>query len=803
MLPVIVQDLRYALRGLFRAPGFAAAAILTLALGIGAATSIFSVADATLFRPLPYPDSSRLVMVWDQLLKIGVDRFPLQTHTFEVYRNQDHIFDDAGVFWPADRTLTTASAVDEISTMWVSESILPMLGARTSLGRGFTAEEYRKGGAVILGRSLFLRRFGGDAGIVGKTVRLDGASHLVAGVMEPGFDFSLGANEVDLWTPLPMGADQHWGNLRMLARLRPGASIEIAQAAMNAAAKHLDETEHPYRGPNGEDAGYRVKVISLREQLLGDFRLATLILLSAVGLVLLIACVNVANLLLARAADRKREISVRRALGASSGRLIRQWMTEAAVLAALGGVLGTVASIWGVRILTLLNPSALPPVVRIGVDARALGFALAATAAVCCLFGLAPAVAASGAHWSSRGSSPRRRAAGLLITAEVALSVILLVGAGLLLRSFARLSRVDPGFNADRLLTMRIQFPPSVPFNRERSAAFYGQLQEKLTGLPGVLAAGSVSRLPVLGGGANTRGGNPFSIEGRAWDPNAPVPQIAHTQMADPEYFRALQIPLLEGRLFRASDGFSAPHVAVVNKTLAQAFFPRGAIGQKIMLGTPRAGSPWLIIVGVVGDVKTAGLDQATLTQFYTPVSQDPPPGMSLVLRTLADPRKAANLAAEAIHSLHPEMPVFDVKTMDDRVARTIARPRFETVLLTFFAAAALLLAAIGIFGVVAHATARRTQEIGIRMALGADAKRVLQQVISGGLRPVLVGLALGNIGAIALTRVLSSVLFQVRATDPATFLASAGILLLAAVAACLGPAYKAARVDPMIALRE
>ena len=726
----------------------------------------------------------------------------MQVHTFEVYRRQDDVFDAAGVFWPVDRTLLGDKGAEEVSTMWVSESILPMLGARTSVGRGFTPEEYQKGGAVILGRSLFLRRFGGDPGIVGKIIRLDGTSYTVAGVMAAAFDFSLSATEVDVWTALPVGADQHWGNLRMLARLRPGASLAAAQTAMNAAARHLEETEHPYRGPNGEDAGYRVKVVSLREQLLGEFRMATMILLSAVGVLLLIACVNVANLLLARAANREKEISVRRALGASDGMLIRQWMTEAAMLAALGGFLGTIAAIWGVRILTTLSPAALPAIVRVGVDGRALGFALALMATVCGLFGLAPAIAASRVHWTLRGSSPRRRAAAMLIAVEVALAVILLVGAGLLLRSFEQLSHVDPGFTADHLLTMRVQAPATLAANRQRSGAFFTELTGKLAGLPGVLGAGSVSRLPAMGGGPNTRGGNPFSIEGRPWDPNAPVPQIAHTQTADADYFRALQIPLLEGRLFSAFDTVTAPHVAVVNRTLARAFFPRGALGQQIMLGAPHAGYPWLTIVGVVGDVKTAGLDQNTLPQFYIPVSQDGPAAMSVVLRTAADPLKTVRQATEVIHALDPDAPVFDLTTMDDRVGRSIAQPRFETVLLAFFAFAALALAAVGIFGVVAHATLQRTQEIGIRMALGADGARMLRLVILDGLRPVFVGLAAGIMAALALTRLLASVLFHVRATDPATFLIAAAILMTVAVAACLAPARRATRVDPMIALR-
>jgi putative ABC transport system permease protein len=792
-------DVRYAFRGLARNPGFAIMAILTLALGIGAVTSIFSVADAVLLRPLPFPNQDRLVMVWDQLTVMRVEHLPLMQVSYDGYRNLD-IFEETGVFWPLDRTLTGGPGAEEVSTMMVSDTVLPMLGASLAHGRAFDAEEYRTAAAaVILGYTLFERRFGGDPSIVGRTIILDGIALKVIGVMAPGFDFNLARGEVDLWTPMIHVGDPHRAYLRMIARLRPGVSIEAAQAAVDAAVRHLIETDHPHYGPNGEDPGFRARVISLRDQLLGDFRQTTLILLSAVAALLLIACVNVANLLLVRAVAREKETTVRRALGASNGQLIRQWTIEAALLALLGGAVGAILARWGVPLLVRLSPVELPAIAKVAVDARTLLFTLAISIGTCIFFGLAPL---STARLDWRGARPKRAVAPVLIAVEVAIATILLVASGLLVRSFSELRRVDPGFKADHLLTFRLQYAPARPVIRQRASRFLSDVQKELASLPGVVSASAIDRLPAGGSGPGSLGGNPFSIEGRAFNSNSPVPQLAHTQGAGVDYFKTLGIPLIEGRTFTDADTDSSPHVAVVNQTLARGFFPHGAIGHRIMIGAPQEGVPWLTIVGVVGDVKTAGLDQKTMPQFYYPFTQDPAFATSIVLRIAGDPQNIVREVSATIHRLDPEMPVFQISTMEDRIARAIGQPKFETILVGMFAIAALFLAAIGIFGVVAHSTEQRTQEIGIRMALGADSGSVLRHILAIGFRPVLAGLIIGFAGALAATRLLASVLFHVTATDPATFGISILVLAAVAILACLGPARRATRVDPMVALR-
>jgi len=807
---LLLPDLRYALRTLLRAPGFAIAAVLTLALGIGANTAIFSVVDAVLLRPLPYPDSKRLVMVWDQLQKLGLDRMAPRSDTAEAYRNLDSVFDSTGGIYPLDRILTGDAGAERVPAILVSKEVFAMLAPPAELGRIFTADEYRANGesVAVLSHAFFLRHFAGDPSIVGKSIVLDGRGHRIVGIMSPWFEFSVRATATDVWTPKSLDTPRSWGNAtRMIARLKSGVSIEAAQSALTAAARHVDETGHPYRGPHGEDAGYRVKVISLHDQLLGEFRTVTLILLCAVAAVLLIACVNVANLLLVRAISREKETTVRRALGATPARLIAQWLTESAVLALLGGALGSIGAVWGVKFLVALSPAALPGMAKIAVDGRALAFTLAISCLVCLLFGLAPALASTQMTWNTRRSTRRsRRAASTLVTVEVALAVMLMIGAGLLLKSFSRLRHVDPGFNPLHLLTMQIQFSATVPYSKTRTRAFYLDLREKLEALPGVTSA-SLGFLPVRGPNLNAGGGDPFQIKGRSYDSNGPVGQFANMIPAGLDYFRTFQIPLREGRAFAASDSADAPPVVVVNETLARAFFPQGSVGQQIGIPAPCSGSNcepiWSTIIGVAGDVKTFTLDRAPLPQIYLPHAQYPFPGMSVVLRTAGDPMPFAREVASVVRSLDPNLPVFDVKTMEDRVSESIGQPRFETVIAGFFAIAALFLAAIGIFGVVAHSTAQRTQEIGIRMALGADRARVIWTVMIDGLRPVLVGVALGVAGAFFLTRLIKSELFQVAQTDPQSFLLAAILLTLVAIAACLGPASRATKVDPVIALRE
>lgn len=809
----VLQDLRYALRSLLRAPGFSLAAILTLTLGIGANTAIFSVVDALLLRPLPYPEPDRLVTVWDQLLKYNLPRRSPEYHTADAYRHLDGIFEStAGVFW-YDETLKGEGGPEQVQAMTVSPQVFPLLAPRTAAGRLFTADEYRTGGepVVILSHALFMRRFGGDASIVGKSIPVGEGSRRVVGVMAPSFQFSLSA-PIDLWIPVALDTRRSWGNAtRMIARLRPGISLEVAQAALSAAAKHVDETEHPYMGPHGEDAGYRVKILTMRETLLGEFRAVTLILLSAVAALLLIACVNVANLLLARAVTREKETAVRRALGATGARLAAQWLVESAVLAFLGGILGSIAAVWGVKILIHLSPATLPGVARIDVDARALLFTFAVCCAVCLLFGLAPALASARLNWGVRGVSRRSgRAASLLIASEVALAVMLMVSAGLLMKSFSRLIHVDPGFNPSHLLIMRTSFSrPTMPPERAR---FYAALRERMAALPGVASA-TVGDPPVGGGGVNAGSGDPFGIKGKSYDASTgSVTQFAGLSFVGVDYFRTLEIPLRAGRAFIPADSAPAgqgegpaqmlPGVVMINETLARAFFPQGAVGQQIGVPPPcrdtKCDFVWMTIVGVAGDIKTRRLDMAARPQIFIPL----PITGGIILRTAQEPMALVRDATSAIRKMDSEMVVFDVKTMEDRIWSTVSQPRFEATIVGFFAGAALFLAAIGIFGVVAHSTAQRTQEIGIRMALGADSRRVIQTILLDGLRPVLAGVLIGLAGALALSRLLSAVLFQVPSHDPPTFSLAAAILVLVAAAACFAPARRAARIDPMEALR-
>jgi putative ABC transport system permease protein len=796
-------DLRYALRQLRRSPGFTAAAILTLALGIGANTAIFSVADAMLLRPLPYKHADRLVMVWDQLLKIGVRELPVSATNYDAYRADNRIFDQSAIYRQDNRNLTGVGNAERVSVISSTSGLFEMLGTRPAIGRGFGPEDWQpdRNAVVILSHVLFTSRFGGNPSIVGQTVRLDDRAYTVVGVMAPGFTFGDGT---DVWAPLLPVADPRMWQFRMLARMRPGITMEAAQASVTAAANRIEETIHPYRGPNGEDAGYHASVISLHDQLLGNYRTGTLILLSAVALVLLIACVNVANLLLVRAAGREKEIAVRRALGASSARLVRQWMTEAGVLALLGAAAGVLVSRWGVSLLRALSPTDSPEIARIGIDGRALAFTFGISCLVCLMFGLAPSVTATRVNWGLRGSRPRRKMSSVLVAAEVALALVLLVGAGLLLKSFAHLRSIDPGFRPDHLLTMNVQLSGPRYAEARRKVNFFSELRERLATLPGVTSASAVSALPVARVGSDTGGGNPFSIEGRAWNPNGPVPQVAHTFTVDLDYFHTMRIPLRAGRVFTAADNMNAPAVAVINQTLARGFFPRGnAIGQHILLGAPRPGAQWMTIVGIVGDLKSGALDQTPMPQFYSPLAQNGRSWMAVIIRTENNPLDMAREASGVVRLLDPDLPVYGVSTMDERVEKSMGQPRFQTVLLAFFAAAALFLAAIGIYGVVAHMTVQRTKEIGIRMALGADARRVVTTVLADGLRPVAVGVVLGFAGAAALARFLSSVLYQVAPHDPLTFACAVFVLAAVAAAACLAPARRAALIDPLEALRE
>jgi putative ABC transport system permease protein len=803
----MVADVLYALRQLRRSLGFTLATVLTLALGLGATTAIFSVADAVLLRPLPYPTSDRLVMVRDELSKMGVHYTDVSYETFNAYQ-KSRSFDATTAFIEEDRNLIGSGAAERVAVLSSTPSLLGMLGAHTALGRAFGNQDWNPehNDVAILSYSLFASRFGANPATVGRTVRLDGRLYTVVGVMAPSFEFGLDGKGADVWVPLPTMKDPRVWQFHMLARMRPGIDIAAAQASITDVAKHVEEIVRPYRGPNGEDGGYRARVFSLRNRLLGDFQTGSLLLLAASALLLLIACVNVANLLLARAAAREKETAIRRALGASGLRLVRQWMTEAAVLATIGGAAGLVISHWGILLLKLLSPAELPANSSIGIDSRMLLFTCGTSGMVCLVLSLAPALATPGGNVTLRGPRRRRHMANWLVTAEVAIAVVLLIGCGLLAKSLARLRQIDPGVRIEHLLTMQIQLSgPRYEKARQR-VRFFSELQDRLAKMPGVISASEVSILPVFTVGVDTRYGNPFSTDAHRWNPNAQTRQMAHTITVGRGYFRTMGIALRRGRDFSRSDVLDAPPVAIVNETLARGFFPNGdAVGRRILFGAPTPGGTdrWMTIIGVISDVRTGALDLPPAPQFYTSEMQENNDRMFIVLRTQGNPIAMGRTALRIVHQLDPEQPVSDVRTMEQHVDGTLGQPRFRAMLISCFASMALFLAAVGIYGVVAHAVSQRTKEIGIRSALGADATRIVVTVLADGLRPIAVGVAIGIGGSAMLTRFLSSILYQVKPDDPITFAWSIVLIGTIGVAACLVPAATASRLDPVIALRE
>jgi putative ABC transport system permease protein len=806
---VFFRNVRYSARSLTKSPGFTLAAVLTLALGIGANTAVFSVVDAVVLRPLPYRDASQLVMVSDQLLKLGLDQFPVTFANYADYRRGNRVFEDIAAFNYLDVNLEgSADAVPErLEAMAVSANLFPLLGLSPILGRGFVADQNEPGhgDAVILSNGLWRRRFGADSTIIGRSIHFDGQSLRVQAVMPPGFAFTIrGAGTPDIWIPLtiPHNPPRSEGFLRLIARLKAGTSIQQAQANLTALAAGIEATHHPYTGPHGEDAGYHASVILLRDQLIGNFRASVFILAGAVVFVLLIACANVANLLLARGARRRQELAIRAALGASRRQILGELGAESLVLVLAGAGLGLLLANWAVATLPVL--SAIPEQINIALDLRVLSFTLLLSLATALLFGLAPAVQSTRAQLDLTGGrtvlgQERNRLRSGLIVAEVALSVVLLIGAGLLLKSLAHLQRVEPGFNPHNLLTMQVTLPAARYSKPQSRIAFFSELADRLRQIPGVESAALVTQLPLAGGG---RGGDPFSIEGRPFESSGRVPQFATRYRTTPDYFYAMRIPLLAGRLLDQRDSADAPPVAVVNQTLARGFWPRGnPIGQHIMLGAPRPGAAWLTIVGVVADVRGANLRAEALPQIYTPYAQDPNSSMVAVLRTSADPMSLALAARREISAVDRGQAASDVRTMDERLSASIQRERFETLILGIFALAALALAVIGIYGVLDHSVTQRVPEIGLRVALGAQPVDVLRLIVIEGMRPALLGLAFGLAAAFPLARVLRSLLFHVAPADPVTFFGVPVLFGSIALAACVIPARTAIRLDPAKAL--
>jgi putative ABC transport system permease protein len=655
---------------------------------------------------------------------------------------------------------------------------------------------------AVISDSLFVRRFGSNPAILGQPIRLDDGLYTIVGVLAKDFRFGSQNENVDIWIPLGPIQDRRKAQFLMLARMRPGININAARAFVTATAKRLDEIAHPYRGPNGEDAGYRANVVSLHDQMFGHFRRGALLLSSAVPLMFLVACVNVAHLLLARTAAREKEIAIRQALGASRLMLVRQSLTETAVLAAFGATAGYICSRWAIALLARIAGQELPANAQMSADWRPLLFTFCISCLVCVLFALIPAMRGT-APATLRGPRRKRGVSRILVASQVALALILLIGSGLLLKSFAHLLQIDPGFRTDHLLTFELQLAGHRYEKVRARTEFFSKLQSRLSGLPGAISVSATDRLPVFTAGVDTRSGNPFSIDGHPWNPNASTPQIAHTGTVGLDYFRSLRVPLLAGRAFAPSDTMDTPPVAVINKTLLRKFFPHDdAIGRHILLGAPEPGARWLTIVGVVGDVRTGALDLPPMPQFYMPEAQDSNSRMFIVLRTAIDPDLMTRSASAVVRQLDPAEAATHFQTMEEHVAATVQQPRFQAILLTFFAASALFLAAIGLYGVVEHATVQRTKEISIRMALGAGRTRVVTTILADGLSPVLVGITVGLVGAIGLAQFLGSILYGVKPGDPVIFVCAVVLLAVTGVFACLMPARRAARLNPALVLR-
>jgi predicted permease len=809
------QDVRYALRTLRKSPAFALIAVLTLALGIAANTAIFSVVDAVLLRPLPYADADRLVSIWNSYAEPQLPRAALSPADFADFSEQHAGFTAMSALADRNVNLTGHDEPQRLQSYVVSPNFFRVLGVRALLGRTFLDEEGVGGRdrVAVLSHDLWRRTFGADSGVVGRTIQLSGTPHTVVGVMPPGVRFPdapsfLFPERAELWLPFswerrraePRG-DQF---LRGIGRLGPGVTLERARQDLAVIAARL-RAQYPdtYRA----EYGWMPVLVPMREQILGDSRPALLVLLGAVAFVLLIACANVANLTLARGAGRRKEIALRTALGAGRARLVRQLLTESVVLSAMGGALGLLLAVWLVRVLARLGPEDIPRLANAGVDVRVLGFTLAVTLLTGIVFGLVPALQQSrtdvqgalkdGGRGASEGA-PRHRLRGTLVVAEVALAVVVLVGAGLLLRSFVRLQRVDPGFDARGVLTMQLSLPRTRYEGESQVAAFYTRLLDRLATLPGVSSAGAVHPLPLGGDGW----GASFLVEGQ---PVAAGEAFPHADFAavTPHYFRSMGIPLVAGRVFTARDDAGAPPVVVVDASLARQYWPReNPIGKRLNL----AGQPdsvWSTVVGVVGHVRSGTLQQAGEPQIYLSYFQDVRGTMSVTIRGSGDPMRLATSVRDVVRSLDADQPIAKMRVMDDIVARTTARQRFNLLLLSTFAASALLLAAVGIYGVTSYAVGQRTNEIGVRLALGALPGDVLSLVVGQGMRLVLLGVALGVAAALAVSRLMAGLLYGVGAADVATYVAIGALLSVVALLACYLPARRATHVDPATALRQ
>lgn len=803
----LTQDVRGALRSIARNPEFSCLVLLCLALGIGLNTAIFSVVDTLLVRPLPYPDPDRIVLLFDVTrgAQGKPDQYNASSPNFLAWQAQNTVFERLAAMESTYRNLTGGEP-ERVAIAAVSESFFDLLGATTVTGRTFLPAEDKPGGPLVavLSHEFWQKRFGGRK--IGFPIVLDGKTYSVVGVLKPGFHFM---READLWIPLaineahqPEAPTTHY--LFTAARLKPGVTIKQAQAEMSIIANRLAE-EQP-----ATNAQYTVDVVSLRETLVGQLRTVLLVLLAAVGALLLIACANVGNLLLIRAAKQRDEIAIRSALGADRSRIVRLILTESTVLGLIGGALGMALAVAGVRVLPQIGPQSLTPLPEVHVDLRVLAFALF----VALLTGLIPALPAAlrisrvdaterikgGAHRTTEGVQGRRLQGGLVIS-EIALALVLLVCAGLTIKSFRQLYQTPLGFTPDNVLMAQISLPDWKYEEPDQITAFWRDLLPRIQSLPGVVAAGTTHALPVNDFVLSTI----FKVEGRI--PSSPDEQLtANFRKVSPGFFRTLEIPLLEGRLFNDLDDGERPPVAIISREMARRFWPgESAVGKRIRRGT-NPDKPWLTVAGVVGDVYDEAIGGGFGNTLYIPHAQSPKsanPTVHLLVRTAVEPTSVAEAVRRAVRTVDPDQPVDEISTMEQWVATSVSSRRFAALLLSLFAGLGVLLAVIGVYGVLSYAVGQRRHEIGVRMALGARAEDISRMVLRQGLSLTTIGLAIGLVVALAVTRLFSSLLYRVEPTDPTTFVEiTVGLIAVAALASWL-PARRASRVDPARSLKQ
>jgi len=806
------QDIRVAIRMMARNPGFTVVALIVLTLGIGANSAVFSVVNSVLLKPLPYKDSDRLVQLGREVPQGRSDAVSISQFLF--WRDNNHSFSQMATHdgRGGGTNLVEGDVPERIASIRVSTDFFDVLQVSPQLGRNFTVEDGQEGAepVVILSDGLWRRRFGGDTSIIGRVLKLGGTNRTVIGVMARGFDFNTHA---DMWMPLTtvFASQDRSAVYYVVARLKDGATIETAQSDMNAVGERL-RAEYPDLMVKRE----RIFVRPHLDQVVGRIRPALMILMGAVTLVLLIACANVANLLLARATGRQKEIALRAALGASRLRIVRQLLTESALLAVLGGLLGLVVSQWGLGALAALEPKHLPRFGTIEVDGAVFAFTLVLAVVTVVLFGLFPSFQACKVDLhqvlkegtTRTGAGTRRgRARGILVVTEVALALVLLIGATLLIDSFVRITRLDPGYDYEHVLTMKMSLGDATGLTTAKFTDVNRRIAERLEATPGIEAAATISTLPLQHGLMAS-----FTVEGSTEAEGASSRRMAQWRMISSDYFKAMGIPLLRGRTFTETDTAESQSVIIVNEAFVRRYLPNeDPIGRGLQTNDPSTGAPPDRIVGVVGDIREIALDRPEAPTVFSFAAQAGDAATaflanifptSWVIRTKGDPLSYGNTVRRAVLAVDPEQPVSSMRSMEQVMAESMARRQFNTALLAIFASVALLLAVVGIYGVMSYSVAQRTHEIGIRMALGAARGETLRLVLGHGMKLAVIGIAIGVIGAFALTRMMLSMLYEISATDPKTFVLASLILLFTAAIACLGPALRATKVDPMVALR-